>query len=294
MQNDETSPSWLRTGKRVSRAAARGMADAVERTRAYSRSRVRGLSGRSLAKRVGLTTLTGAIALVAVGLSSPAVYANDVDAARQIANSVAANGADASTPGAKGTEKVPASKDAKSSRSNDRTEDKKSEDKSKGEDKKPERVKPEDMDPADFKPVAGLDDEQMENAVTIIQVGQKMGLTKNGQQIALMTAMQESNLYNLASPVVPDSLDFPHQGTGSDHDSVGLFQQRASGSWGTVEEIMTPKDSAWAFYKVLKSIDYQDMGLGEAAQTVQVSAFPYAYDKHEDRAWEVIEAYYDQ
>lgn len=293
MQNDETSPSWLRTGKRLSRAAALGMADAVERTRTYSRSRLRGLSGRSLAKRLGLTTLTGAVALVAVGLSSPAVHANDVDAARQIAAAVAANGADAADSGAPGTEKAPASADAKSSRGKDRTEDK-AKDKAEDKDKAPEKKKPEDMAPGDFKPVAGLSDEQMENAVTIIQVGQKMGLTKNGQQIALMTAMQESNLRNLASPVVPDSLEFDHQGTGSDHDSIGLFQQRASGSWGTVEEIMTPKDSAWAFYKVLKSIDYEDMGLGEAAQTVQVSAFPYAYDKHEDRAWEIIEAYYDQ
>ncbi|HEY1178370.1 MAG TPA: hypothetical protein VGF17_19620 [Phytomonospora sp.] len=140
-------------------------------------------------------------------------------------------------------------------------------------------------------PVAGLSAEQMKNAVTIVRVGQDMGLPKRAWIIAVMTAMQESRLLNLASYVVPESLDYPHQGTGSDHDSVGLFQQRASGTWGSVEEIMTPESSARAFYDGLKGVPgWEDMALTYAAQAVQISAFPDAYAQHESLARKVAEA----
>lgn len=143
----------------------------------------------------------------------------------------------------------------------------------------------------DPSPVAGLSAKQMKNAVTIIRVGQDMGLPKRAWIIAIMTAMQESRLLNLASYVVPESLDYPNEGTGADHDSVGLFQQRASGSWGTVEEIMTPKTSAKAFYNGLKGIaGWEDMALTYAAQAVQISAFPDAYAQHEELAREVVGA----
>lgn len=140
-------------------------------------------------------------------------------------------------------------------------------------------------------PVAGLSAKQMKNAVTIVRVGQDMGLPERAWIIAIMTAMQESRLLNLASYVVPESLDYPNEGTGADHDSVGLFQQRASGSWGTVEEIMTPKTSAKAFYNGLKGVSgWEDMALTYAAQAVQISAFPDAYAQHEDLARDVVDA----
>ena len=44
--------------------------------------------------------------------------------------------------------------------------------------------------------------------------------------IAVATAMQESKLENLG-----------HLGAANDHDSQGLFQQRPSSGWGTVEQI---------------------------------------------------------
>ncbi|MBV1855518.1 hypothetical protein [Catellatospora tritici] len=141
------------------------------------------------------------------------------------------------------------------------------------------------------KPVAGLDQLQMDNAAAIVKKAQDMGLPKRAMVIAVATSMQESALYNLASYAVPESLDYPHQGTGADHDSVGLFQQRASGSWGTVQQIMTPSYSAGAFYAVLVTIDgWQNLPLTVAAQSVQISAFPDAYAKHEDNATEVVNA----
>ncbi|MEV0649550.1 hypothetical protein AB0I28_30265 [Phytomonospora sp. NPDC050363] len=156
--------------------------------------------------------------------------------------------------------------------------------------KKPKPTKAADS-AKDPSPVAGLSAKQMKNAVTIVRVGQEMGLPKRAWIIAIMTAMQESRLYNLASYVVPESLEYPHQGTGADHDSVGLFQQRASGTWGSVEEIMTPKTSAEAFYRGLKGVDgWEDMALTYAAQAVQISAFPDAYAQHESLAREVVGA----
>ncbi|GHJ48459.1 hypothetical protein Cs7R123_58010 [Catellatospora sp. TT07R-123] len=141
------------------------------------------------------------------------------------------------------------------------------------------------------RPVAGLDQQQMDNAAAIVKKALDMGLPRRAMVIAVATSMQESALYNLASYAVPESLDYPHQGTGADHDSVGLFQQRASGSWGTVQQIMNPSYSAGAFYAVLVTVDgWQNLPLTVAAQSVQISAFPDAYAKHEDNATTVVNA----
>jgi hypothetical protein len=140
-------------------------------------------------------------------------------------------------------------------------------------------------------PVAGLDRAQMDNAATIATVGRSLGMPRRGLIVAIATAMQESNLYNLASDVLPESYDYPYQGSGADHDSVGLFQQRTSSGWGTVRELMTPSISARLFFRALAQIPgWQGMSVTGAAQAVQVSAFPDAYAKHEDRATTVVDA----
>jgi hypothetical protein len=138
-------------------------------------------------------------------------------------------------------------------------------------------------------PVAGLDHTQMKNAALIVRAGQDLGISQRGQIIAVATAMQESNLYNRASHVVPESLNYAHQGTGADYDSVGLFQQRYTTGWGTVKTIMNPAKSATSFYKALQRVDgWQNMPITVAAQTVQGSAFPDAYAKHQDNATQVV------
>ncbi|GAA3761518.1 hypothetical protein GCM10022225_54000 [Plantactinospora mayteni] len=140
-------------------------------------------------------------------------------------------------------------------------------------------------------PVAGLTQAQMDNAHTIVQVGVKMDLPRRGLVVAIATAMQESNLYNLASGVLPESLDYPNQGVGYDHDSVGLFQQRPSSGWGTVADLMRPAYAAEQFYAALLEIPgWQEMSVTAAAQAVQVSAFPDAYAQHEERAGTVVGA----
>jgi hypothetical protein len=141
------------------------------------------------------------------------------------------------------------------------------------------------------RPVAGLTQAQMDNAKVIVDVGLQLKMPRRALVVALSTAMQESNLYNLASDVLPESTQYPHQGSGSDHDSVGLFQQRPSSGWGTVEDLMRPAYAARVFYEALAEIPgWEDMSVTAAAQAVQISAFPDAYAQHEERATTVAAA----
>ena len=89
----------------------------------------------------------------------------------------------------------------------------------------------------------------------------------------------------------PSSLNSPNDGSGNDHDSVGLFQQRPSMGWGTVEECMDPEYSARAFYRALKRVPgWRGMPVTVAAQAVQNSAYPNHYAKHEPLAREIVDA----
>lgn len=140
-------------------------------------------------------------------------------------------------------------------------------------------------------PVAGMSQVQMDRAAAIVKAGQDMDLPEKAYVVAIATSMQESNLRNLASTVYADSFEVPHDGYGSDHDSVGLFQQRPSMGWGTVEQIMDPEYSAKAFFEKLKEVPgWEDMPITKAAQTVQVSAFPDAYAKHVPVAEQIVDA----
>ncbi|SCL48131.1 hypothetical protein GA0070606_1260 [Micromonospora citrea] len=152
----------------------------------------------------------------------------------------------------------------------------------------PKKTRRKPVDPA---PVAGLDNAQMENAEVIVRTGRKMGMPRRALVIAVATAMQESNLYNVASGVLPESQNYPHQGIGWDHDSVGLFQQRSSSGWGEVGQLMDPAFATRQFLSALAEVPgWQQMRLTDAAQAVQISAYPEHYAKHEWRATEVVEA----
>ncbi|MEV3934730.1 hypothetical protein AB0K52_01930 [Glycomyces sp. NPDC049804] len=141
--------------------------------------------------------------------------------------------------------------------------------------------------------VGDLDDEQEANAVTIIETGKELGFDEQGWAVALATAMQEAKLYNAASEAVPESFDYTDsEVTYSDHDSVGLFQQRTSMGWGSIEELMDPATSASKFYNTLADVDgWQSMSIASAAQAVQVSAFPDYYAQWEGLAYDIIDAY---
>ncbi|WP_446219286.1 hypothetical protein [Micromonospora sp. IBHARD004] len=123
-----------------------------------------------------------------------------------------------------------------------------------------------------------LNDEQTANAKAIIAATKKAGLPERAAVISIATSLQESKLENLG-----------HLGDANDHDSLGLFQQRPSSGWGTPEQITDPEYATLAFEKGLKQVDgWQDMPLTEAAQTVQVSAYPDAYAQWEKQAAHIV------
>jgi len=140
------------------------------------------------------------------------------------------------------------------------------------------------------RPVTGLNQAQMNNAAVIVQIGKERGLSRRAMLVAMMTGLQESGLRNLANPSVPGSLDRPHEGSGSDFDSIGVFQQRPSQGWGSVAQLMNPRYAAGAFYdRLIKVADWESKSLGDAAQAVQRSGKPDAYAGHETRATKILD-----
>ncbi|KJL17501.1 LysM peptidoglycan-binding domain-containing protein [Microbacterium azadirachtae] len=128
-------------------------------------------------------------------------------------------------------------------------------------------------------PQVVLSDEQVANARLIIQIGRQLGVPEHGIAIALATAMVESRLTNAPA---------------GDRDSIGLFQQRPSTGWGTPEQIADPSYAAQAFFTgtahtngLLDIPGWQGLGFGEAAQEVQISAYParYALWQPQAEAW---------
>ena len=111
-----------------------------------------------------------------------------------------------------------------------------------------------------------LSPEQARNASVIAAVGVRRGLPARAVSIALATAFQESKLRNLDH---------------GDRDSLGIFQQRPSQGWGTKAQVRDPYYASNAFYDVLAKIDgFQTMRITEAAQQVQRSGYPEAYEPH--------------
>lgn len=126
---------------------------------------------------------------------------------------------------------------------------------------------------------------QIEHAKEIRRAAKDRGLEPldDASIIGYMVAFQESGIRILANPAVPASMSMPNEGTGTDHDSVGIFQQRQAG-WGTLEQRMNAYASAGMFYDKLRTFNWQSMPKGAAGQKVQVSAHPSAYDKWEGQA----------
>ena len=127
--------------------------------------------------------------------------------------------------------------------------------------------------------INGLTADQLQNAGTIVGVGQKLQVPPRGWVIAIATSLQESMLhnYNLAD----------------DHDSVGLFQQRPSSGWGNepagptdtrtpAQRLLDPQYASAKFYqKLLRTPNWNSRRLADVAQAVQISAFPEAYARWE-------------
>ncbi|WP_331726244.1 M23 family metallopeptidase [Streptomyces sp. NBC_00470] len=116
--------------------------------------------------------------------------------------------------------------------------------------------------------------EQRNNASVITNVARSRSLPPRAAVIAVATAMQESSLKNIRH---------------GDRDSQGLFQQRPSQGWGTVEQITDPIYASNSFLKRLAKVGkWQTKPLAQAAQNVQRSGVPGAYAKWERTAGELV------
>lgn len=130
---------------------------------------------------------------------------------------------------------------------------------------------------------ATLSEEQLANVRTIIAEGKNAGVPEYGWVVGIATAMQESRLRNLS---------------GGDRDSVGLFQQRPSSGWGDPAELVDPVYASRAFYGgpnsptsntgLLDIAGWESLSVTEAAQAVQVSAYPDAYAQWETLARDAV------
>jgi len=126
-----------------------------------------------------------------------------------------------------------------------------------------------------------LDDEMRQNATAIITVGREVGANDEALVIALATAAQESGLRNLDH---------------GDRDSLGLFQQRPSTGWGSPAQVMNVDYAIRAFFLgagnpktgttrgLFDVPGWESMSVNDAAQAVQISAFPTHYAKWEASA----------
>ncbi|MFS0913034.1 LysM peptidoglycan-binding domain-containing protein [Microbacterium sp. 179-I 3D2 NHS] len=135
---------------------------------------------------------------------------------------------------------------------------------------------------------AALDGEQAANAALIIRIGREIGVSDRAIAIALATGMVESGLRNL---------DW------GDRDSLGIFQQRPSTGWGSPTEIMDPDRSTRVFYGgagdpngqrtrgLLDIPGWESMAFTDAAQAVQISAYPDKYGQWEAQAYSWLALY---
>lgn len=129
---------------------------------------------------------------------------------------------------------------------------------------------------------------QRDNAAVVVSVGRSLGVPDRGVVIALAVAHQESRFLNYANDGkggdidesqlgIEESLALPHDAVGSDHGSLGIFQQQWPW-WGSMQELMTPALAAQKFYERLVRVPrWQELSVTEAGQAVQKSAHPDAY-----------------
>lgn len=151
---------------------------------------------------------------------------------------------------------------------------------------------------------ATLTDAELANAKVVIHtaVTALKGDAYQGRAVVacLACCLVESGLRIYANTNVATSLQLPHQDVGSDHASVGLFQQQVP-SWGITRDCMDPAAATLKFLGLDRyctqpglttlpryRFDYVghagaqhwfDLPIGTAVQAVQVSAFPTRYEQ---------------
>jgi murein DD-endopeptidase MepM/ murein hydrolase activator NlpD len=149
-----------------------------------------------------------------------------------------------------------------------------------------------------------LNKTQLTLAATIITVGSRVeGTNRDAIIIAIMAALTESSLRMLSNvSAYPESANYPNDGDGGDHDSLGLFQMRHQSGWGSVAELMDPTYQIRTFMGgptgpnypsprgLLDIPNWKSLSKGAAAQAVEVSAYPDRYANWEPVAVAILAA----
>lgn len=118
-------------------------------------------------------------------------------------------------------------------------------------------------------PVMGLDNIAATNARIVTATAERK-VGSAGAVIAVMVGLTESGLRALGNPTVVGG--GAPQGTGSNYDSIGIFQQRAS--WGTVAQRLDAQVSTGLFVARLSALPgWRQQVPWAAAQSVQRSAY---------------------
>lgn len=165
-----------------------------------------------------------------------------------------------------------------------------------------------------------LTNSQLSIVKTIIGIAKTENLGQAGAIIGLMVGEDESHFKIYANSNVPTSLTIPHQAVGSDHASVGVFQQQIGYDWTTlrpdsadnqaaVAQLMDPAYAAEAFFGSPKGANappalskglqnqsgWQTMDPWVVAQAVQQSGDPTGsnYKAFLSDAQQLIAKYYD-
>ncbi len=110
------------------------------------------------------------------------------------------------------------------------------------------------------------------------------GLGTRAAVIAITTVIAESTLNNYT--------------VATDHDSLGLFQQRPSMGWGSPAQLIDPRYATSAFLRAMlrkhPAGDWQTGDIGRICQRVQGSAFPGAYAPEAYDAYLIVMALWPQ
>lgn len=110
-------------------------------------------------------------------------------------------------------------------------------------------------------------------ALQVIRAVRDRELGFHAAVIAITTVIVETHLQNVSEEV--------------DHDSLGLFQQRAS--WGTREQRLNPTWATNAFLDRMLELyprrSWRTAPIGAVCQRVQVSAYPERYQPQAGDAW---------
>jgi cell wall-associated NlpC family hydrolase len=116
-----------------------------------------------------------------------------------------------------------------------------------------------------------LADDAAQNARTVAAVGFARAGDR-GALVAVMIGLAESGLRILGNPNDPSGYAYRVQGSGTDHDSLGIFQQRPN--WGSAQQRLDPAASANLVLDRMLSLNgWRGSDPWTAAQAVQVSAY---------------------